>query len=134
MSDLTDDEYTVIMLAEQGRYMAPIGRWEKPILSLAARGFLVDKSQGVNFAITQEGRAALAKHEEAINGDLRTAIEGNNKIANARTQMQQSVEQAALHLSFAARAASAATGDSSETAIKKLSELASTRALELVKA
>lgn len=131
MSDLTDDEYTVLMLADQGNFMAPIGRWEKPIRDLHARG-LLDKRDDVNYVANVAGRAALAVHEKGIDDGLRNVIENSNKAANARTTAQQSVEQAALHLSFAAKASSLVTGDTPAVAVKLWVASVEKRALELV--
>lgn len=131
MSNLTDDEYTVAMLAHQGQYLAPIGRWEKPIRDMHARG-LLNKIDDSNYIANQATRAALMKHEEGIDNEFRRAIEANNNIANASTQAQQSIRQSALHLSFAAKAAALATGETPEQAVKKWLGAVEKEALELV--
>ena len=40
MSDLTDDEFALLEIASHGESMIPIGRWEGPLRSLAARGLM----------------------------------------------------------------------------------------------
>ena len=37
---LSNDEMSVLMIAAQGQTMLPIGRWEEPTKSLAAKGFM----------------------------------------------------------------------------------------------
>lgn len=67
---LTDDERAVLMIAAQGQYMIPMGRWEKPILSLAVRG-LMRKLDDVNYVITEPGRLASDDVEDdAVRGML----------------------------------------------------------------
>lgn len=67
---LTDDERAVLMIAAQGQYMIPMGRWEKPILSLAVRG-LMRKLDDVNYVITEAGRLASGDAEDdAVRGML----------------------------------------------------------------
>lgn len=128
MSDLTGDEYTALMLAQQGNLMIPIGRWEKPINDLHARGLLV-KNDKFNYGSNAAGNAALAEYEKALDA---YGTETANRLANARTQAQQSIEQAAIHLSFAAKSASIATGDTPSEAVKKWLGSVEKRALELV--
>ena len=62
MPDLTDDEFTVLLLADSGESMIPIGRWKAPILSLTTKGFM-RKNDEVNYSITAAGRAARAARD-----------------------------------------------------------------------
>ena len=55
---MTDDEYTVLMIAAEGESMIPIGRWEEPIRTLTLAG-LMRKLDQVNYVITQAGRCAM---------------------------------------------------------------------------
>jgi hypothetical protein len=65
MSDLTDDELTVLLITERGAPLFAIGRWEKPIKALAARGLLRPAPDGMRYEITDEGReAALAAEND----------------------------------------------------------------------
>jgi hypothetical protein len=60
---LTDDERTVLLIAGEGQYMIPMGRWKEPVLSLARRGFL-KKLDDVNYVITEAGLAASDTAED----------------------------------------------------------------------
>jgi len=51
MSELSQDEFTVLLIAAEGESMIPIGRWKAPILALTDRGFM-RKDDDVNFSIT----------------------------------------------------------------------------------
>ena len=57
MSELSQDEFTVLLIAVEGESMIPIGRWRAPILALADRG-LMKRNDGFNYGITPEGRKA----------------------------------------------------------------------------
>jgi hypothetical protein len=66
IAPLTEDERAVLMIAERGEYMIPMGRWERPIKSLAARGFM-RMIDSVNYVITEAGRlASSAAEDDAI--------------------------------------------------------------------
>ena len=131
MSDISDDEFTCLMLADAGESMIPIGRWEQPVKSLAAKG-LLHANDSVNYVITPSGRVALADRHRADDKAYTQVLEIGHKIANARTQAQQSIEQAAQHLSFAAKASAIATGDTPEQAARNWHEHVLRRCLELL--
>lgn len=73
MSELTQDEHTVLLIAGKDQNMMAIGRWEKPVKDLTARGFL-RMLDPVNFIITSAGRAALEREEMAENKALSEAF------------------------------------------------------------
>lgn len=77
IAPLSADERAVLMIAAAGQSMIPIGRWEAPVRSLHARGFLrmIDE---VNYVITATGRAAS---EAAEDDAVRDVIKINNRIA-----------------------------------------------------
>lgn len=127
---ITDDEFAVLGIAIHGQYMAPIGRWKAPVESLHSKGFL-EKKNDVNFTITDAGRQAFAERDQDDDAAIRQLLESNNKVANARTQAQQSVEQAARHLWIAARATSETLGDTYEHALREWGKEALERALEM---
>ena len=64
MHDLTEDEFAVLMLADDGMYMAPIGRWKEPILALTEKGYL-QKYDVVNYTITETGHRARVERDKA---------------------------------------------------------------------
>ena len=131
MSDLSQDEFTVLLLAAEGESMIPIGRWRAPILALTERG-LMQCNDSVNYAITLEGRAAVAERNREDDEMLQPLLEHANKLANTRTQAQLSVEQAAQFLAQAAKVSALETGDDVVVALRKWSRVALDRALELV--
>lgn len=61
-SSLTDDEYTVLLIAKRDDSLLPIGRWQKPVMDLYARGFLRMTRPG-NYGITDVGLQVLAGRE-----------------------------------------------------------------------
>ena len=65
MSDLTDDEFALLEIASHGESMIPIGRWEKPLKSLAAKGMMF-AADTANYVITESGRAALDGHKDDV--------------------------------------------------------------------
>ena len=132
MSEISDDDFSVLMIAKQGQSMIPIGRWKSPVLKLAQRG-LLQCVDSVNYVITPQGEAMCDERDRSDDDSFRQILESSNKIANARTQAQQSVEQAALHLSYAAKASALATGDSPETAVYRWIDAIKYRAIEILK-
>lgn len=131
MSNLSQDEFTVLLLAAEGESMIPIGRWKAPILALTERGLMKCNDQ-VNYAITLEGRKACAERNNEDDALLRPLLEGAARLNNARTQAQQSVEQAAQCLATAAKSSAIATGDDVTTSLREWSRVALNRALELI--
>ena len=133
--ELTTDELAVLMIAEKGELMIPIGRWEAPIKSLAAKGYMTQAIKGalgaVNYIITDAGRRACIDDEES---EARNLLAMNNKFVERRSSAQHSVEQAAIHLANAARASAALTGDPLDIAARRWHEPVLRRALELLNA
>lgn len=62
---LSDDEFTVLMIAAEGQSMMPIGRWQEPVESLVAKGFLKEHDR-FNCTITATGREALRAHDQGL--------------------------------------------------------------------
>ena len=81
--ELSQDEFTVLLIAVEGESMIPIGRWKAPILALTERG-LMRKNDDVNYEITAEGRKACEQRNEEDDRDLRRLLEGNSKTIEAR--------------------------------------------------
>lgn len=131
--DLSTDELAVLMIAEKGESMIPIGRWEEPIKSLAAKGYMTQAIKGalgsVNYIITDAGRRACIDDEDA---ELRGILTMRTRVAERRSSAQHSVEQAAIHLAAAAKASAALTGDPLEIAARRWHEPILRRALELL--
>lgn len=70
MSDLTQDEFTVLLIAAEGESMMPIGRWKEPLLALTARE-LMYKNDEFNYVITALGRKAIMERNETDEADLK---------------------------------------------------------------
>lgn len=82
-SELSQDEFTVLLIASQSESMIPIGRWKAPILSLTERG-LMRKNDEVNYAITDRGRKVCAETDAAYDADIRFLLEGHSKTIEGR--------------------------------------------------
>ena len=128
MTDLSQDELTVLLIAAEGESMMAIGRWEAPINSLVEKGFLT-KGDKFNARITLAGRMAAKKDEDA---NYAAMLETGTKINNARTVAQQSVEQAAQHLVIAGRSTAQLTGENPKTEMRRWATAAINRALEIL--
>jgi hypothetical protein len=135
MSDLSDDELTVLMIADRGEALMPIGRWEAPVRSLLECGYLhanptPGDAIGVhNSTITDAGRQALRRQEDE---PYRQVIVTSAKIARAQHQLAATGEQAAQVLVGMARASAAVTGNSAQTELRNWSKIVLSRALELL--
>jgi len=127
-NDLTDNEFTVLMIAAADESMIPIGRWKEPVERLAARG-LLHRHNEHNYAITETGRQALKAREDE---DATALITAFNPAASGVTQIREIAEQAAQQLAEAARRSQPITGDDPVTAARKWSEIILNRALELL--
>ena len=86
MSELSDDEFAILMIADQGEPMMPIGRWKAPVESLLRRGFLrrvpsiQDPAGTFNSAITEEGRRACQARDKKDQDDFKEVL---SKVADA---------------------------------------------------
>lgn len=82
MITLTNDEYTLLMLAAQGQSLISIGRWEPSIEHLVAINYLhqLDKHNNV---ITDLGRIAMEHHQDEVDTDMAKAM---IKVHNQRVQ------------------------------------------------
>lgn len=121
MPDLTDDEYTILMLADQGQNMMAIARWEKPTDSLVAKGLLTRRDK-LNHEITDAGRKAVKERakgdDKAFDDAARNWLNQGIQQRNLQTQAYHSLEQAAIHLSHLIRTSCLATGDTPEAALR----------------
>jgi hypothetical protein len=81
MTELTQDELTVLLIAREGEPIMPIGKWEAPVKALLARGYLKshkhdgDPTGYFNNYITKEGKAAA---DAAEDDGLRAVVQVNN--------------------------------------------------------
>jgi hypothetical protein len=116
MSQLTEDEHACLMIMAEGQNLIAMQntRWYAPLMSLHAKDFC--KSIGNNnYVITQRGRAALAGHEESLDGDLRKAITAHGKIQQNRRAVHAKMQVALGAIIDAARMSALTTGSSEIT-------------------
>ncbi len=85
MSELSQDEVAVLLIAKQGQSMIPIGRWEKPTLDLAAKG-LLRRADAVNYFITDKGLQAIQQRDDE---DFRRIKEAQDNLLVKRGMVVQ---------------------------------------------
>ena len=129
MSDVSDDEYTVLMIMAKGQSLAAIGHWEKPLDALVERG-LARRLDKFNNIITTEGTKALGAREQADDEALKSLVP---QIATAQNTARSHVEAAAQHLCRAAQASASMTGDTPEVALMTWNLECLKRARELLR-
>lgn len=83
--ELSQDEFTVLLLAVEGESMIPIGRWKAAVLALTERG-LMRKNDEVNYEITAEGRKACEQRNEDDDKSLRDLLARNLKTIEGRAE------------------------------------------------
>lgn len=94
MITLTDDERTILMIADQGESMIPIGRWEQPVERLVELGYL-QRHDKFNNTITEAGRLALNDEQEIVDDNFaRAFIKANNAVVVVNSLQNISVELA----------------------------------------
>ena len=81
---LTDDEYSVLLIAAEGESLAAIGRWEKPIDDLVEKG-LLRRGDKFNNTITPEGRKAVEAEDRSRVGAF---VEAVHKVAPVQGNFQ----------------------------------------------
>lgn len=125
---LTDDEYTVLMIHQEGGSVAAIARWEKPCDSLVARGLLT-RHDKFNHSITSAGRQAVKEREAQDDQALRGVVQKVGDAATTQASIQECVRQAADLLAQAARASSLVTGQTLATDVQRWGEVVIQEAL-----
>jgi len=126
--DLSQDEQTVLLIAAEGEWMAPIGRWKDPTLSLAEKG-LLSRGDDFNYCITPAGRTQAKRLDQATQSTL---VEMTSDAAVVQGRIRDFAEQAAQLLAQAAKASERVTGDTPQVAAEKWSGIIYRRALELL--
>jgi Flp pilus assembly protein TadG len=109
--------------------MMPIGRWEAPVKSLLARGYL-HANDKFNNVITDAGRQAVSQDEDDT---ARQMIDTNNAIVNGKAQARANAEAIAVQLVDLAELSSKITGDDKAQALQRWARLILTRAVELLR-
>ena len=126
---LSDDEFTVLLIAAEGESLMPLGRWQAPVENLVARGYLRQLDR-FNNVITTEGRKAIG----ARNHEDESAIKQASKdVRVAQAEARLAADDAAEALARAAKASVRATGDRADTAVLNWNAEVLRKALELVR-
>jgi hypothetical protein len=128
---ITDDEFSVLMIAAQGEYMLPIGRWKPSIESLTQKGLMCCQhiNGGPQYTITRAGKAAINEREQTETESFSAA---SARVAKAQKAARELVEETAKLLVETAKVSSTLTGDTPETSARKWSPLILERALDIL--
>ena len=135
MSDLSQDELTVLLIAAKGESMMPIGRWREPTVNLIARGYMKprphpgDPTGHFNNYITPEGMAVAQQNDDDT---IRDANMLSQSILREQRKIRANAEQIAAQLVDLATASNKVTGDEPKVALEKWARLILKRALELL--
>ena len=122
MSDLTQNELTVLLIAAKGEPMMPIGRWKAPAESPVAKGFLKPRAHAgdptgfFNLHITDTGRAEVtcAERDDVMHANM---VVGS--IEHEHRKIRANAEQIAVQLVDLAQASRQVTGDPPVEALEK---------------
>lgn len=139
MTDLTPDEKTVLLIAQAGGPMAPIGRWKEPTLSLVAKGFLKPRPHPGDFDgyfnhhITPEGQIAAAECDKDDDAALGRLLELSGEAARIQQKCRSQAEQIAVQMIDLAELSMQATGGSKLDEAKRWGEVIGKRVMEMLK-
>lgn len=128
MPDLTQDELTVLLIADEGASMIPIGRWEVPLKNLATKG-LMQRLDNSNYVITEAGRQAAHAGEDA---NFKAVIETRNTIIQVQEKARARAEELAVLLAELSRFSASQTGDDPMKALRSWGKTILERAKELL--
>ncbi len=139
MSDLSQDELTVLLIAAKGEPVIPIGRWEAPIEQLIARGYLKpykhngDPTGYFNNYITSEGQAAVELAERVEDNNLYDAVMISSSIQHEQRKIRANAEAIAVQMVDLAMASAKVTGDAPLVAMEKWGKIIGKRAMEMLR-
>ncbi len=131
---MTDDEYTCLMIMAEGQNLIRMRdtRWFAPLNSLEAKGWCKPIGNE-NFVITQQGTAALAGHEETLEGGLRDLITIQGKTNSARQAVHSKMQEALGMIVDAARMSALTTGQSEKACCDQIIHELIVRSAEALK-
>jgi hypothetical protein len=127
--DLTQDELIILLIADEGESMMPIGRWEAPVASLVAKGYL-HANDKFNNVITDAGRKVC---KQADDDSARALIGVNDAVVEGWQKAAARAEEPAVLLAELATYSSSVTGDDKVKALREWGRVVLSRALELLK-
>lgn len=139
MADLSSDEKTVLLIAQAGGPMAPIGRWKASVESLAAKGFLRprphpgDPTGYFNHHITRAGEAAAIECDREDDAALGRLIETASSTGRIQRKCASHAEQIAVQIVDLVELSVQATGSSKLDAAKQWGEVIGNRVKEMLK-
>ena len=139
MTDLTSDEKTVLLIANEGASMMPIGRWEEPTKSLIEKGLMKrrphagDPTGHFNVHITLNGRKALNAAELQDDQAYADLINTSRGVVHAQHKAAAHAEKIAADLVELTKLSSQVTGDAQIEALRKWARIILERALEILK-
>lgn len=129
---LTDDEFTLLLIAKEGQSLAAIGRWEKSVDSLVERG-LLHRHDKFNNIITPKGRTVCEQRDtEDAAALVEVASRDHGKTQEVQARIQDFIAQAALLLAEAAKTSALLTNDEPKTAARKWADVLLKRTIELL--
>ena len=129
MTALSQDEIAVLMIANGGNPIMPIGRWENPVKHLASLGYL-QRADEMNHVITPSGKSALAADDAENTQQIANVVHG---VTTQYASIQEAVQKCADTLAEAARRSHQITGDDEVAAVRKWSDVILNRALEILR-
>jgi hypothetical protein len=128
---LTNDEMSVLMIADRDEYMLAVGRWELPVKSLTNKGLLKCEmlNGGPQYSITDAGRAAMKQGDD---DNIRAMLQAASSVGTAQKEVRVGAETAAQLLAEIAKLSAPITGDTPETAARRWSTIILNRALDII--
>lgn len=136
MSDLTQDETTLLLIAANGEPMMPIGRWRASAENLVAKGYLKprphagDPTGFFNLHITAAGQAAVDASEQQTAVTM-TMI--TSDIERQHEKLRGEAEAIAVSMANLAERSAQVTGENARASMQKWAKVIGKRALELVR-
>jgi len=133
------DDITVLLIANEGERMIPIGRWEGPITRLLASGHLQkapsmgDPTGQFNCVITALGREAVKAYEGEEDKALGNMITHSSEVGTAQVECRRCIEEAVKLIAKASLLLAKVTGDSATTAAKSWLDIVENEVLQQVK-
>lgn len=138
MSDLTEDEFTILTIAAHGEPMMPIGRWKPAAESLVARGYLrgspspQDPSGMFNLHITPEGTKVQIEADKGMDAVFGQMLRSSSEIRKLQKKARSSAEQIAVQIVDLAALSEQATGEDKKTALERWTRIILIRSLEMI--
>lgn len=108
--------------------MIPIGRWEKPIKEMIARGLML-ANDSVNVVTTVAGKLALEAAENKVFGEL---VDKAREVETPHNEIRKDVESAAHLLARIASRSARVTGKPPVHEAREWANLLLKRALEIL--